>query len=86
MVKLALAHFSGNRDKEINVRTAERMTREAAARGARIVCFPELCTTVYFCYENNPEYFKWAEPVPGPSVDSMRRVARDTGTVIVYPL
>ncbi|HEV2283454.1 MAG TPA: nitrilase-related carbon-nitrogen hydrolase [bacterium] len=86
MVKLALAQFSGNRDKELNVQAAERMTREAAAHGARIVCFPELCTTIYFCYENNPEHFKWAEPVPGPSVDRMRRVAKETGTVIVYPL
>jgi beta-ureidopropionase len=86
MVKLALAQFSGHRDKELNVRTAERMARNAASRGANIICFPELCTTIYFCYENNPEYFSWAEPVPGPSVDRMRRVARETGTVIVYPL
>ncbi len=31
-------------------------------------------------------WFETAEPIPGPSVDRLARVARETGTVIVYPL
>src|SRR4051812_33764332 len=86
MVKVALAQFSGNTDKEANVQKAETMARKAAAAGARIICFPELSTTIYFCYEINPDNFQLAEPVPGPSVNRLRQVARETGTVIVYPL
>ena len=41
------------------------MVREAAARGARIACLPELFNTMYFCVETKPEYFDWAEPFPG---------------------
>jgi N-carbamoylputrescine amidase len=86
MVKVALAQYSGNTNKEVNVRKAETMAREAATNGAKIICFPELSTTIYFCYELNPDNFQLAESVPGPSVDRMRQVARETGTVIVYPL
>ena len=86
MVRVALAQFSGHESKEINIQKAEALARQAAGNGARIVCFPELCTTTYFCYERDPRHFATAEPIPGPAVDRMRRVARETGTVLVYPL
>jgi N-carbamoylputrescine amidase len=86
MARLALVQFSGNADKDVNVRKAEDLARQAAGNGAKIVCFPELCTTTYFCYERNPAFFALAEPVPGPAVDRMRAVAKETGTVLVYPL
>jgi N-carbamoylputrescine amidase len=86
MARVALAQFSGHQDTEVNVRKAEDLARQAAGNGAQIVCFPELCTTIYFCFDRSPKYFALAEPVPGPSVDRMRRVAWETGTVLVYPL
>src|SRR5205814_6343705 len=76
MARIALVQFSGNTSKDVNVRKAEDLARQAAGNGAKIVCFPELCTTTYFCYENNPAFFDLAEPVPGPAVDRMRTVAR----------
>jgi beta-ureidopropionase len=86
MVRVALAQFSGHESKDANVQKAEALARQAAGNGAKIVCFPELCTTIYFCYDRDPRFFALAEPVPGPSVDRMRKVARETGTVLVYPL
>lgn len=86
MVRVALAQFNGHESKERNVQKAEELARQAAGNGARIVCFPELCTTIYFCFDRDPKYFELAEPVPGPAVDRMRKVARETGTVLVYPL
>lgn len=86
MVRVALAQFSGNESKEINIQKAEGLARQAAGNGARIICFPEVCTTLYFCFERDPRWFATAEPVPGPAVDRLARVARETGTVIVYPL
>ena len=86
MARVALAQFSGNDSKEVNVQKAETLARQAAGNGAKIVCFPELCTTTYFCYERNPAFFALAEPVPGPSVNRLCKVARETGTVLVYPL
>ena len=86
MVTIAGAQFAGNADKEINVRTAIAMVREAAGRGARIICLPELFSTMYFCVETRREYFDWAEPIPGPTIDRMSDVARETGTVVIAPI
>ena len=86
MVRIAGVQFAGNVDREINVRTAIRMVREAAGRGARIICLPELFNTMYFCVERRPEYFDWAEPIPGPTTDRMGAVARETGTVVIAPV
>jgi N-carbamoylputrescine amidase len=85
-VKVALAQFSGNIDKEKNVEKAVGLAYEAAANGAKIICFPELCTTVYMPFENDARHFASAEEVPGPSVNRMARVAQQTQTVIVFPL
>lgn len=85
MVKAALAQFSGSTDRQKNVDKATALARQAAENGARIITFPELATTTYFCYERNEAFFDWAEPVDGPSVEQMRGVARETEMVIVFP-
>jgi N-carbamoylputrescine amidase len=60
--------------------------RDAAARGAKIVCLSELFSTMYFCVETRQEYFDGAEPIPGPTIDRMAEVARETGTVLIAPI
>lgn len=85
-VRVALAQFSGHIDKNINVEKAENLARQAAGNGTQVVCFPELCSTIYFCFDRDKKWFETAEPVPGPAVDRLRKVARETGTVIVYPI
>ena len=42
------------------VNTGLAMVRRAADRGARIVCLPELFSTMYFCVERRREYFDWS--------------------------
>lgn len=84
--RVALCQFGGSFDGPSNARRAEAMVREAAAKEANLVCFPELSNTVYMPWEDDPRHFDNAEPVPGPSVDVLRGAARDTGTMIVYPL
>jgi beta-ureidopropionase len=86
MVRAALVQFSGHESKERNIRKAEDLARQAAGNGARIICFPELATTIYFCFDRDRKWFETAEPVPGPAVDRLARVASETKTVIVYPL
>jgi predicted amidohydrolase len=86
MVRAALVQFSGHESKANNVRKAEDLARQAAGNGARIICFPELCTTIYFCFSRDRKWFETAEPIPGPAVERLSRVARETGIVIVYPL
>ena len=85
-MKIAGVQFVGNVDREVNVTTAIRLVRQAAGQGARIVCLPELFSTMYFCVETRREYFDWAEPIPGPTIDRMAAVARETGIVLIVPI
>jgi N-carbamoylputrescine amidase len=70
MVKIAGVQFSGHVDKEVNVQTAIRLARDAAGRGTKIICLPELFSTMYFCVETRREYFSgrsrsWGPPSSG---------------------
>src|SRR3989442_495228 len=86
MVRAALVQFSGHQSKEINIQKAEDLARQAAGNGARIICLPELSPTIYFCFDRDKKWFETAEPIPGPAVNRLAKVAKETGTVIVYPL
>jgi N-carbamoylputrescine amidase len=60
--------------------------REAAARGAQIVCLKELFNAPYFCKAQKCERFDIAEPIPGPTTDRMQSLAKELGIVLVVPL
>jgi N-carbamoylputrescine amidase len=72
--------------KEENLRKAIEKTREAAAKGAQIVCLQELFTSLYFCDEENYDNFSLAETIPGPSTDSLGALAKELGVVIIASL
>ena len=57
--------------------------RQAARRGAQIICLPELFRSQYFCREENTEMFSLSEPVPGPSTEALSKLARELDVVIV---
>ncbi|HET9730793.1 MAG TPA: nitrilase-related carbon-nitrogen hydrolase, partial [Acidimicrobiia bacterium] len=65
--------------------TVERV-REAAARGAQIVCLKELFNAPYFCKAQKCERFDIAEPIPGPTTDRMQALAKELGIVLIVPL
>ena len=75
---------SGNREE--NLAHATEKIREAAARGAQIVCLHELFLSQYFCREENPDYFNLAEPIPGPSTEALGAIARERKIAIVASL
>jgi N-carbamoylputrescine amidase len=60
--------------------------KEAAAKGANIVCLQELFTSLYFCDVEDYENFKLAEPIPGPSTDILSAVAKEAGVVVIASL
>src|SRR3954469_14148272 len=86
MIKVAGIQMSCTADKEANlVKTIEKI-KEAASKGAQIICTQELFTSLYFCDEENYDNFKLAEPVPGPSTDILSKVAAELNVVIVASL
>lgn len=63
------------------------LVRQAAARGAQVICLQELATGPYFCQVETREWFALAEPVPdGPSTQTMSALAAELGVVIILPL
>jgi N-carbamoylputrescine amidase len=60
--------------------------REAAARGANIVCLQELFNAPYFCKVTDAERFDLAEPIPGPTVERMQALAKELGIVLIVPI
>src|ERR1700676_2315950 len=73
-------------DPEENLAKAEDRCRQAAARGAQIVCLPELFRSQYFCREEDARLFDLAEPIPGPSTERLASIARQENVVIIASL
>src|ERR1700689_2532482 len=69
-----------------NLAIALKKIREAAGRGAQIICLQELFRSQYFCREENPELFGLAESIPGPSSDALAALAKELGVVIIGSL
>jgi N-carbamoylputrescine amidase len=73
-------------DAAATVAASVERIREAAGRGAQIVCLKELFNAPYFCKSQRCERFDLAEPIPGPTTDRMQQVAQELGVVLVVPL
>jgi N-carbamoylputrescine amidase len=70
-------------DRDANVARAEKLIRDAAARGANIVLIQELFETPYFCKDHQSRHFDLAKPLDGhPAVEHFRRLARELGVVL----
>lgn len=60
--------------------------RDAARRGANVICLQELFRTQYFCQTEDHEFFKLAEPIPGPGTERLGKLAAELKVVIVASL
>ena len=86
IVQLGLVQRRAARDAAENLRRTVEGIREAARRGAQIVCTQELFLGPYFCQTEDHEFFKLAEPIPGPTTEAMQALAKELGIVIVASL
>jgi N-carbamoylputrescine amidase len=71
---------------ERNTDVAIARIREAAAKGATLVCLPELFRSRYFCQTEDSDRFALAEPVPGPTTERFSDLAQELGISIVASL
>ena len=83
---LGLVQMSCSPDPGRNLEHAVEMVRDAARRGARVVCLPELFRTQYFCQREDAALFDLAEPVPGPTSERLAALARELGVVLIASL
>jgi N-carbamoylputrescine amidase len=84
--KVGLVQMAMSAIPEENERKAASLVRDAAARGAEVVCLPELYRTPYFCQKEDARLFELAESIPGPSTQQLSKVAREAGVAVIAPL
>ena len=85
-VNVGLVQMGCSSDARENLNKAILGIREAAAKGANIVCLQELFSSLYFCDKEDYAPFKLAEAVPGRSTDILRPIAKELGVVIIASL
>src|SRR6478735_9572758 len=85
-VKVGLVQMSCTANKQANFSKTIEKIKEAAAKGAQIICLQELFKSLYFCDVEDYENFKLAEPIPGPSTDAFQKLAKELNVVIIASL
>ena len=84
--KVGLIQMRCTPEPDENLTRAKDMVREAAKKGANIVCLPELFLTQYFCQREDAALFDLAEPIPGPTTDALAPLAKELNIVLIASL
>lgn len=70
-------------DPAENLRTAERLVRQAAGQGAQVILLPELFEREYFCQQRRYDFYAYATPTDeNPAVQMGIRLARELHIVL----
>jgi N-carbamoylputrescine amidase len=85
-VKLGLIQTACSADPDANLKKTLALAERAARRGAQIICTQELFRSQYFCQSEDHDNFKLAEPIPGPSTDAFRKLAKKHQAVVIASL
>jgi N-carbamoylputrescine amidase len=86
IVRVGLPQMRASSDPADTLERTIVAIREAAARGAQIVCTQELFLTPYFCQCEDHGFFRLAEAIPGPSTARLGAIARELGVVVIASL
>jgi predicted amidohydrolase len=82
-VTVAATQMACSWDLEGNIEVAERLVREAAAKGAQIILIQELFEAPYFCQKPNPDYLQLATTVEdNVAIKHFQKVARELQVVL----
>jgi N-carbamoylputrescine amidase len=84
--KVGLVQMQCGPEPEQNLEHAMEMVREAAGKGANVVCLPELFMTQYFCQREDHAFFDLAEPIPGATTTRLSQLARQQRVVLIASL
>lgn len=83
---IGLIQLSFTKNPDENLNKAIKWIEKAADKGAKVICLPELFRSQYFCQSENIDYFDLAETIPGPSTETIGKIAKRKKVVVVVPL
>lgn len=83
LVKVAATQMSCTDSLAENIKKAEKLVRQAAAKGAQIILIQELFETLYFCQKEKPEYYNYATTVDeNKAINHFTKVAKELSVVL----
>ncbi len=83
-LRVAIVQSGGcGQDQDQNVERLVGLIDEAAAGGTDLIVLPELSTTPYMAAVRDPEWYSWAQTIPGPATDAFADAAKRHGTAII---
>jgi beta-ureidopropionase len=85
-IRAALVQAAWTGDQESMTKIHEEYARQAAAQGAKVICFQELFYGPYFCQVQDPKFFAYAESIPGPTTERFQALARELSLVMILPM
>ena len=85
-VAIGLIQTTVSEDLDLNLKRTMEKVREAAARGAKIVCLQELFRTLYFPQWDGKDARALAETIPGSSTEAFSALAEELSIVIIVPI
>lgn len=85
-VNIGLVQMSCTFDTQQNLDKAVAGIRNAAVKGAQVICLQELFRSLYFCDVEAYDNFKLAEAIPGPSTEVFQLLAKELNVVIIASL
>lgn len=86
IIRAAITQVAWTGDKESMIALHERYARQAADRGAQIICFQELFYGPYFGTVQDQKYYDYVESVPGPTVERFQALAEELNLVTILPI
>jgi len=83
MLKIALIQTRISENVPENLENASRLIKQAARRGAELVCLPELFAHRYFAQAKAKRFFEFAECVPGRLSKFLSECASANGVFLI---
>lgn len=80
---IGLIQMKMDKNPADNTKKAVELIKQAARKGANIICLPELFNSQYFCQKEDIKYFDFAESIPGPSTIAVSNICKKLGVVVV---
>lgn len=83
---IGLVQMAMSSDVDDNLKRAGEFVREAAGKGAQIICLPEMFRSQYFCQREDVDLFNLAEPLDGDSTRVLGKISKELNVTVIAPI
>lgn len=85
-ITLGLIQAKIGKSREENLNKTIKAIEDCADKGAQIIAVSELFLSPYFCQGKDPKKFELTETIPGPSSDTLSKIAAEKKITLIVSL